>query len=161
MTPRPASSAGTENTLVVKRTLPAPPEMVFAAWTRPELVRAWFSPGEMSVQEADLDVRVGGSYRIVMMSPEGEPHSPGGVYEEIVPNEKLVFSWKWADSELVTRVSVKLRAVGEDRTELTLTHEGFPDRETRDAHDKGWAGCLAKLPGVLQPPAGEAKTEAP
>ena len=124
---------------------------MFAAWTRPDLVRRWFSPGAMAVEEAALDVRVGGSYRIVMMSPEGEPHSPTGIYEEIVPNEKLVFSWKWVDSELVTRVSVELRAVGEDRTELTLTHEGFPDKKTRDAHDEGWVGCLVKLPGALEP----------
>jgi len=150
MTSRETTSPGSETTLVIRRTLPATPDRVFAAWTRPELVRRWFSPGPMRIDEASLDVQVGGSYRIVMMSPEGEPHSPGGVYEEIVPNEKLVFSWKWAGSELVTRVTVELRASGADQTELTLTHEGFPDQETREAHDKGWAGCLAKLPATLE-----------
>jgi len=45
---------------------------------------------------------------------------------------------------------VELRASGADQTELTLTHEGFPDQETREAHDKGWAGCLAKLPATLE-----------
>ena len=150
MTSRETTSPGSETTLVIRRTLPATPDRVFAAWTRPELVRRWFSPGPMRIDEASLDVRVGGAYRIVMMSPEGEPHSPGGVYEEIVPNERLVFSWKWVDSELVTRVTVELRAVGENLTELTLTHEGFPDRETRDAHDKGWVGCLVKLPAALE-----------
>jgi uncharacterized protein YndB with AHSA1/START domain len=154
MTPRETRVPDREGVLVLKRTLAARPERVFAAWTRPELVRRWFSPGTLVVEEAELDVRVGGSYRIVMMSPEGDPHSPGGVYEKVVPNEKLVFSWKWADSELVTRVTVELRAVGEGQTELTLTHEGFPDQETQDAHDQGWAGCLVKLPAALEAASG-------
>lgn len=148
----PATS--NEGTLVLRRTLPATPEQVFAAWTKPELVRRWFSPGELTVEEAELDVRVGGGYRIVMRSPEGESHSPSGLYEEIVPNERLVFSWRWAGSELVTRVTVALRAVDGGRTELTLTHEGFPDPPTRDAHEAGWVGCLEKLLPALAPAEG-------
>jgi uncharacterized protein YndB with AHSA1/START domain len=160
MAPQETRVPDMEGVLVLKRTLAAPPEKVFAAWTRPEMVRRWFSPGALAVEEAELDVRVGGSYRIVMLSPEGEPHSPAGVYEEVVPNEKLVFSWKWADSELVTRVTVELEAVGEGQTELTLTHEGFPDEETQDAHDLGWAGCLVKLPAALEEVSGGQPTEA-
>ena len=65
--------------------------------------------------------------------------------ETVVPNEKLVFSWKWADSELITRVTLDFRAVSETETELTLTHEGFPETEIRDRHDQGWDGCLSRL----------------
>jgi len=60
VTSQETTATGTETTLVLKRTLPATPDRVFAAWTRPELVRRWFSPGEMAVEEAALDVRVGG-----------------------------------------------------------------------------------------------------
>lgn len=148
---RPAAAPTSADTLVIRRTLPAPPERVFEAWTRPHMVRRWFSPGPMRVEEAALDVRVGGAYRIVMMGAEGEPHSPGGVYEEIMPDRKLVFSWKWANSDLVTRVTVELRPVGEDQTELTLTHTGFPDAETRGLHEAGWVGCLEKLPPLVGP----------
>ncbi len=154
--PRQPATGGSENTLVLQRTLAATPDRLFAAWTRPEQVRRWFSPGPMTVDEAELDVRVGGSYRIVMRSPEGEPHSPAGVYQQVVPGEKLVFSWKWAEAELVTRVTVELRPVGDGETELTLTHEGFVDAADRENHGQGWNGCLAKLPQLVAEPAGAA-----
>lgn len=139
-------------TLVIKRVLDASPERVYAAWTEPELVRQWFAPGDLTVPVAELDLRVGGEYRIVMRDGDGKTHSPSGTYEEIVPNERLVFTWKWANSELVTRVTVELRALGENETELTLLHEGFPDAETRDSHEQGWNGCLARLPTALWNP---------
>ena len=133
------------NILVLKRTLPATPERVFEAFTRPELARLWMSPGPMKVAEVELDVRVGGAYRIVMVGPAGETHIVGGVYEEIVPNEKLVYTWKWTDAEEVTQVTIELVATGTDQTELILTHEGFAEIETRDKHEEGWDGCFVKL----------------
>ncbi len=152
----PTPDSDSPSSLVIQRRLPAPPARVWQAWTDPELVRRWFSPGAMRVDEAELDVRVGGSYRIVMRSPEGEPHSPAGVYQQVVPGEKLVFSWKWAEAELVTRVTVELRPVGDGETELTLTHEGFVDAADRENHGQGWNGCLAKLPQLVAEPAGAA-----
>jgi uncharacterized protein YndB with AHSA1/START domain len=136
--------------LVLTRVLPASRQAVYRAWTDAALIRQWFCPGaDMTVPEAEFDVREGGSYRIVMQNAAGETYSPSGRYEKVVPNEKLVFSWKWRDSELVTRVTVELRAISDDRTELTLTHAGFPETEIRDRHNEGWEGCLAKLPNVL------------
>jgi uncharacterized protein YndB with AHSA1/START domain len=76
-----------------------------------------------------------------MQNQDGETYSPSGVYEKVVPNEKLIFSWKWADSELITRVTLEFRAVSDAETELTLTHEGFPETEIRDRHNEGWAAC--------------------
>ena len=72
-----------------------------------------------------------------------------GTYEELVPDEKLVFSWQWEGSDLVTRVTVALRALAEGHTELTLTHDGFPDAESRDKHQQGWGGCLGRLERAL------------
>ena len=76
-------------------------------------------------------------------------HIPSGTYEEIVANEKLVFSWSWADSDEVTRVTIELREVGNNETELTLTHVGFAVTEVRDHHEEGWNGCLDKLAKAL------------
>jgi uncharacterized protein YndB with AHSA1/START domain len=138
------------NSLVLTRVLPAPREKVFAAWTEEAMIKKWFCPGEgMTVPVAELDVREGGNYRLVIEDAEGETYSPSGTYEKIVPNERLVFSWQWADSDLITRVTIDLKDHGNNQTELTLTHEGFPETEIRDRHTQGWEGCLAKLQDVL------------
>jgi uncharacterized protein YndB with AHSA1/START domain len=138
------------NSLVLKRTFPASRERLFSMWTSAELMMKWFCPGkEMIVPVAEVDAREGGSYRIVMQNQDGETYSPSGVYEKVVPNEKLIFSWKWADSELITRVTVDFRAVSDAETELTLTHEGFPETEIRDRHNEGWEGCLSRLSEAL------------
>lgn len=140
----------TGNSLVLRRTFPASRERLFAMWTSADLVKKWFCPGEeMTVPVAEVDAREGGSYRIVMQDKDGKTYSPSGVYEKIVPNKMLVFSWKWADSELITRVSIEFTAVGEKETELTLTHEGFPETEIRDRHNDGWRGCLSHLADAL------------
>lgn len=136
-------------TLVLTRRLPASRRRVFEAWTKADVVKRWFAPGDMTVALAEVDARIGGAYRIVMQNKDGETHSPSGTYEEIVPDERLVFSWQWANSDLVTRVTVEFREISENETELTLTHEGFPGAEIRDRHTEGWSGCLQKLPGVF------------
>ena len=86
-----------------------------------------------------------GENSIVMQNADGGTHSPSGVYEKVVANELLVFSWKWADSELITRVTIEFRELGAAETELRLTHEGFPDSGIADKHEEGWTGCLARL----------------
>ena len=136
----------TANSLVLKRTFPASCERLFSLWTSAELMMTWFCPSkEMTVPVAEVDAREGGSYRIVMQNKDGETYSPSGVYEKVVPNEQLIFTWKWADSELITRVTLDFRAVSDAETELTLTHEGFPETEIRDRHNEGWEGCLSRL----------------
>ena len=135
-----------DNTLVITRVFPASCERVFAAWTRAELLKTWFCPGgDMTVPVAEADPCEGGHYRIVMQNKDGETYSPGGTYEKVVENKQLIFSWKWADSELVTRVTIDLKSLSDNETELTLTHEGFPETEIRDRHNGGWDGCLTRL----------------
>lgn len=138
-----------ESMLELKRVLPVSRKRVFAAWTETDLIRQWFAPGDMQTPVAEIDLRVGGNYRIVMQNAAGETHSPSGVYEEIVPDEKLVFSWKWRDSELVTRVTITFKELGANKTELTLKHDGFPTADVRDQHNQGWTGCLTNLEASL------------
>ncbi len=81
------------NTLVIKRTFPASGERVFSMWTTEELMKQWFCPGkDMTSPVDEVDASEGGSYRIVMQGKDGETCSTSGVYEKVVPNEKLVFS---------------------------------------------------------------------
>ena len=137
--------------LVMVRTFKAPVERVWAAWTDVEQMKRWFAPGEMSVPSAEADVREGGRYRVQMQGTgsDCEFHTTGGVYREVVPNERLVFTWQWEGSELETLVSLDFKSLSANETELTLTHEGFDNEDTRDKHGEGWSGCLANLESYL------------
>lgn len=100
---------------------------------------------DFKVLVAETDLKIGGGYHIDMRSPDGEMHNVGGVYREVVPNSKLVYTWAWKTTpERESLVTIGLRAV-DGGTELTLTHEQFFDAEARDRHNQGWQGCLARL----------------
>ena len=137
--------------LVITRSFPAPVERVFEAWTDPDALRRWFCPGNMTLGIAEADVREGGRYRVQMSQGDGdcEFHTTGGVYREVTPNHRLVFTWQWEGSDLETLVTLEFKSLSADETELTLTHEGFDNEETRDKHGQGWDGCLAKLEAFL------------
>jgi uncharacterized protein YndB with AHSA1/START domain len=93
-------------------------------------------------------VRVGGRYHIKAVTPTDE-HNVGGVYREVVPNEKLVFTWAWQSMpERESVVTVLFKPDG-DGTLLTLTHEQFFDEPARDRHQQGWTGALEKLAKYL------------
>jgi uncharacterized protein YndB with AHSA1/START domain len=131
--------------LTIKRHFKASPAKVFAAWTDPEKIKRWMGPGEIVTVRAESDPRPGGHYLILMRSANGEPHDVGGVYREIVADQKLVFTWAWKSTpERESLVTVLLKSDG-DGTLLTLTHEHFADKETRDGHQHGWNGAFDKL----------------
>ncbi len=131
--------------LTLKRRLAARPETVFAAWTEPQRMLRWFAPAEIETVHAETDVRVGGRFRVLMRAADGEEHDVSGVYREVVPNEKLVFTWAWRTlPERESLVTVGLRRDG-DATVLTLTHEQLFDEAARDDHRAGWSGALDKL----------------
>jgi uncharacterized protein YndB with AHSA1/START domain len=139
------ADAVTKPSLAIKRRLKAPPAQVFAALTDPEKVKRWMGPGEMKAVSAESDTRVGGHYRWAMQAPDGERHDVGGVYREVVPNEKLVFTWAWKSTpERESLVTVLLKPDGAG-TLLTLTHEQFVDEDARDRHQGGWNGALDKM----------------
>jgi uncharacterized protein YndB with AHSA1/START domain len=136
-----------DTSLRIARRYAAPPAKLFEAWTRPEVMGRWLAPSPDMTCDATTDVRVGGRYRIDMKSPDGTHHIAVGVYEEIVPNERLVFTWSWEANPghgENTIVTIDLKAAG-DQTDLTLTHERFVSSEQRDSHEKGWSAIAARL----------------
>src|ERR1700722_17473386 len=140
-----ATATATKPSLTIKRRFKAPPTKVFAAFTDPEKVKHWMGPGEMKAVHAESDTQIGGRYRWVMKEPRGEQNHVGGVYREVIPNEKLVFTWAWKDTpERESIVTVLLKPDG-DGTLLTLTHEQFFDEDARDQHNNGWNGALDKM----------------
>ncbi len=135
------------HSLRIIRTFDASPETVYRAWTDPDVVKRWFGPTpEFTTPIAEIDLRIGGAYRIGMKSPEGELYVATGVYREIVPNEKLVFTWRWENdpSSPETVVTVEFKRSGQN-TELLFTHENFPTEDLAKDHQEGWEGALSKL----------------
>lgn len=131
--------------LTLKRRLNAPPAKIYRAWTDAAKISRWFGPEAAEMLRAETDVRVGGRFRIVFRGPDGEEHDVGGVYREVVPNQKLVFTWAWRSTpERESLVTVALKRDG-DGTLLTLLHEQFFDEAARDRHGRGWNETLDKL----------------
>jgi uncharacterized protein YndB with AHSA1/START domain len=136
---RPAKLAG-DAKIVVKRVLPAKREVIFALWTDPTQMPRWILDGG----SATLDVRVGGKYHLDMHY-QGKSYPHEGEYLEIVPPERLVFTWlSQSTNWQPTIVTLELRAVG-DKTEAILTHEGLPDAKSAADHRGGWEEILAWL----------------
>ena len=133
--------------LTLKRRINAAPSKVYAAWTEPEKLAAWFGPSKVREGSllAETDLRVGGSYRISFNATDGEYFQVGGVYREIVPNELLVMSWAWHSTpERESQLTISLKPDGAG-TLLTLHHEQFFNEAARDGHEKGWTELLGKL----------------
>lgn len=139
------SSLAAKPSLVLKRRINAPPAKVYEAWTDPAKLARWFGPHRIESVQAETDLRIGGRYRMVAHSADGEVSEVGGTYREVQPNEKLVFTWAWRSTpERESLVTVLLKPDG-DGTLLTLTHEQFFDEPARDRHQAGWTQTLEKL----------------
>jgi uncharacterized protein YndB with AHSA1/START domain len=139
------SAVITKPSLTLKRRFNAAPEKVFSAWTDPEKVKRWMGPGEMKAVLAEIDPRVGGRYHWIMQAPDGEQHDVSGMYREVIPNEKLVFTWAWKSTpERGSLVTVRFKS-DNGGTLMTLLHEQFFDEDARDRHKFGWEGALVKM----------------
>jgi uncharacterized protein YndB with AHSA1/START domain len=140
--------------LEMRRTIRTSREQAFAAWTDPSQLRQWFAVAEdFTTPLAEVDLKVGGRFRLGMKAPGDNPLLiVGGVYQEILPPEKLVFTWQWESAdpdEPETLVTVEFYE-GEGVTEIVLKHELFTDVMQRNKHGEGWAGCLDRLERLLE-----------
>jgi uncharacterized protein YndB with AHSA1/START domain len=127
------------------RRLRAAPEKVFEAFVDPREIVHWWCPDEGPTLSAETDVRVGGRFRIVFRTMDGELHECSGEYLEIDAPRRLVMTFGWSITpHLQTRVTVSIDPIAEG-AQLTVLHEGFADMVSRDSHEAGWAGALGKL----------------
>ncbi len=99
-----------------------------------------------------MDVQVGGRYHIAFRTQDGEEHDVSGVYQEVEPQRKLVFSWAWKSTpQRVSLVTVELRPTAQG-TQLDFLHERFFDVDARDGHRRGWSASFDKLDKVMATP---------
>jgi uncharacterized protein YndB with AHSA1/START domain len=141
-----------ETTLYITRTFAAPRQKVFEAWTQPDVIRQWFAAApDMEGTTAEIDLRVGGTYRIGMRNiPKNIHYTARGVYKEIVPNERITFTWSWEErpDEPESLVTIEFRDAP-NSTEMRLTHSRFVSKERCDEHKQGWNGCFARMERVF------------
>jgi uncharacterized protein YndB with AHSA1/START domain len=136
--------------VIVRKTFTASRRRLFEAWCRPELMAQWFFPAPGWRAEVAAEVRTHGRYRVGMHDPDGGVHVQEGVYREIQPFSRLVFTWTCAELGVAdSLVTIELVERG-DVTELILTHE-LPDEPTiLREHEGGWNGCLATLTRFIE-----------
>ncbi len=143
-----------DTTLQIRRTFSGPRERVFKAWTDPDSLKQWFGHDDTcQIPFAEVDLRVSGRYRIRIESSKGNVHQLTGIYREIKVPEKLVFTWLWEKGGMdleETLVTIEFHETGESTTEVTLTHERFPDETSINNHRSGWQGSLDRLSRLIQ-----------
>jgi uncharacterized protein YndB with AHSA1/START domain len=146
-----------DTVLRVQRRFDWPLDRVYDAWSRPEAWKHWFCvPGEgYSGKMTAFDLEPGGGYRAEMRNPSDETVVQAGIFQDVRPGERLVFTHVWETSVFgedvdydETLVAVDFDAAGEGTT-VTVTHLGFPNEAVRDEHIWGWEGCLEALDRFL------------
>ena len=144
-----------ENVVRLTRVLRAPRENVFSAWTEARLLERWWTGvGGWVEAKADVDLCIGGRYRLSMRDDRGAMHGVAGVYTEIAPPDRLAFTWTWENDPSVMRgsegslVDVVLNEAA-DGTQLSLSHSGLGGKLVKDMHEEGWNALLTRLFGVV------------
>ena len=147
----------TDRELVLTRLIDAPREKLYRAWTDATLLKQWFAPLPWTTPHAELDVRPGGASNIVMRSPEGNDMPCPGVFLEVVPNQRLVFTdaytraWQPSEKPFMTVIVTFEDEGGKTRYTARVRHWTVADRE---AHEKmgfhqGWGQCADQLTALV------------
>lgn len=144
---RTAAMAPAGESLTLRRVFPVRPEKVWRAWVDPAALRVWLDQADAPGWAAELDVRVGGRYRFAMRHPNGAGYEARGVYREVEPPRRLVFTWAWRDGASADEalVTVQLTPVAAG-TELVFTLDPVVDPRERDA----WRADFRRMGRLLQ-----------
>ena len=140
-------------TVRLHRVLAAPPERVYRAFLDADAQAKWLPPNGFTCKVHAFDPRVGGKYRMTFTNfTTGKGHSFGGVFKELVPNERVSYSDAFEDSnlpgEMTTTITLKAVSVG---TELQIVQEGIPDAIPEEACYLGWQESLVLLGKLVEP----------
>lgn len=143
--------------LILTSLIDAPPEKVYRAWTDPELLKQWFAPLPWTTPSAELDVRPGGACLIVMRGPDGTEFPNPGVYLEVVPNQRLVFTnayteaWEPSDKPFMTVILSFQDEAGKTRYTAVVRHWTIADREAHElmGFHQGWPLCTEQLAALV------------
>lgn len=154
-----AAAPGSNRELLLTRVLNAPREKVYRAWTDPKLMTQWFTPPPFTTTHVETDVRPGGASLVVMRGPDGQEYPNRGVYLEVVPNERLVFTdaytqaWEPSEKPFMT-VILTFEDAGDGKTRYTarVRHWTSADCETHEkmGFHAGWGQATTQLEALAQ-----------
>ncbi|MFL5256361.1 MAG: SRPBCC family protein [Rhodopila sp.] len=150
------TNPASDRELILTRLIDAPREAVFRAWTDPRLLTQWFAPLPWTTPAAELDARPGGACLVIMRDPEGHEFPNRGVYLEVVPNERLVFTdaytkaWEPSGKPFMTVILTFEDEGGRTRYTARVRHWTVADRETHEkmGFHEGWGRCTDQLAAV-------------
>lgn len=155
-----------KNELVIIRVFDAPRELVWKAWTDPEMYKKWWGPKMFTAPDVNIDFRVGGKHHSSMQGPDGKKYWSTGVYKEIVPMEKIVVTDSFADEkgdvvpatyygmgegfpeEMLVTVTFEEQ---DGKTKMTLRHSGIEKLNDTDRSNmqQGWSESFDKMDALL------------
>lgn len=141
----------TGHTLEIERTFRAPAQAVFDAFTNPEVMRRWWHPErDWETSEAEVDLRVGGTVRVVMRDPHKDAeYGGGGRYTEIDPPRRLAFTWIWDGNDTRQLIEIDFEEAG-GVTTVRFTHRDLWNEEAVRSHEEGWNNCFDNLERTLE-----------
>jgi uncharacterized protein YndB with AHSA1/START domain len=145
-----AAATKTTDKLLIKRGYDAPIDVVWDAWADPVQAKQWWGPRGFTAPVVELDEWPGGSWRAQMVGPDGTELWQHGVYREIVPRKRLVYTFIWdqePDHEMLVSVDFAARGNG---TEITFQQMGFKSAGEREGHQGGWGESFDRLSGFLK-----------
>ena len=153
------TTTNNDKELVLTRVIDASPENVYRCWTTPELMKKWFAPKPWTTPVVETDVRAGGASNIVMRSPEGVDYPNPGVYLEVVPNRRIVFTdafragWIPAGEPFMT-AEISLEPTADGKTLYTATARHWTaeacERHAKMGFHEGWGLCASQLEEVAR-----------
>jgi uncharacterized protein YndB with AHSA1/START domain len=134
----------------IERTFAASPEEVFDAWTSEEVLRRWFHAGpDWDTPSAEVDLRVGGTVRVVMRRPDGKEFGAGGEYTEIDRPKRLAMTWAF-DDDPSNEQMIEIEFIEQDgETRVLFTNSNIFPQERRDSQEHGWGLCFDSLDRAL------------
>lgn len=142
------SSAEVRARIALRRIIPASPARVFEAWTSPAELMRWWGPAGVRCIGAEIDLSVGGRYRIGNQLPDERLVWIEGEFERVEPPHLLVYTWSTEPGGADERVTVRFDSFA-NGTEVTVEHAKIPTEALRDQHASGWQGCLDGLERYL------------
>ena len=141
------------NTIRLHRVLRTTPEKLYRAFLEPDAIAKWIPPNGFTCKVSHMDAKVGGTYKMSFTNfTNGQSHSFGGKYLELVPGKRLKYTDKFDDpnmpGEMITTIDLKKVSCG---TELTVVQEGIPAAIPSEMCYLGWQESLSLLAKLVEP----------